>query len=831
MKLEDNICPICLYIFIQPVTMPCEHELCLSCFKQNVEEANFCCPMCRTRISTWARRAARTKKLVNNERWEEIQKNFPEQIRKRQEGEEEEDPEMNALNISIKLAEPGEIRNEYEQQLKKLQEQRAEERRREQEASERLIQEIQEEEKKRQEELKTLQERDEELAKQLSQIVSPEAQAEVRTRSAASNPKDSRPASTMENFLGKLDEDDAECLSPARSPYPYPCLTPISSGAGKLCVDRDKVKQMEDTFLKRKIKKDKNLITTSDIEKLEETFTRNCRSKTASATEIAIPEILQTGTKATASPTLTNTMSSASLHKSEILDQMSKEVCINLVDDESSNSNLISIESSPHSEIKEQNIEQDPFLRSISSHSIDSISQELNHFRPIRSCPLTPPRRLPSGKVVEPKLIRTTPRNLSGSGFTSPVETNMSDIDAGSPVMQRRLSQLADERKDQVERMSKSTSTGVVTSPDENLNPEKKKSAAGNQLTFSHLSSRSVELKDISNSPSTTHDSHPSRKLIIPLEPDLAENDWLGSTGSFSPVKIERVTPVQLSESARKRSSKLSRNRAAKKSKVRYTAEGPQPSLMNWMKKTDPLCIDEDGNSDDIVSKRLDEVDGEKKLLEKKPVRITGTSALDEYLANGAASNYSPRSRRNHRMYKDPDFVYESSVMVRNYDKTEENESNNGSDDFSFSKNTTKRKLSSSDSCSSSPKKKSRTKNRDEDEILRRKVGLKKPKQPVKSRKLAKSGCVTQKPKAVRTMHDFFCNLNNNSVDEPRSDEESDQDEKELDQEEKDRLLALELQKQFELEAKLNLSVLRFKGTSEEYSLRKNRKVKEVADA
>lgn len=88
--------------------------------------------------------------------------------------------------------------------------------------------------------------------------------------------------------------------------------------------------------------------------------------------------------------------------------------------------------------------------RSISSHSIDSISQELNHFRPIRSCPLTPPRRLPSGKVVEPKLIRTTPRNLSGSEFTSPVETNLSDIDAGSPVMQRRLSQLADERKDQV---------------------------------------------------------------------------------------------------------------------------------------------------------------------------------------------------------------------------------------------------------------------------------------------------------------------------------------------------------------------------------------------
>ena len=117
------------------------------------------------------------------------------------------------------------------------------------------------------------------------QIESPEVHDSSRTRSAASNPHD---------FLGMLD-GGADSRSPSRSPYPYPCLSPISSGAGKLCVDRDKAKQMEETFLKKKIKKDKNLITTSDIEKLEERFTRNSRSKTASATEIAIPEVLQTG--------------------------------------------------------------------------------------------------------------------------------------------------------------------------------------------------------------------------------------------------------------------------------------------------------------------------------------------------------------------------------------------------------------------------------------------------------------------------------------------------------------------------------------------------------
>lgn len=97
MKLEDNICPICLYIFVQPVTMPCKHELCLDCFQQNVEEANFCCPMCRTRISTWARRAARNKELVNEKRWSAIKKAFPVQVRARLEGQEEEDAEMNSM--------------------------------------------------------------------------------------------------------------------------------------------------------------------------------------------------------------------------------------------------------------------------------------------------------------------------------------------------------------------------------------------------------------------------------------------------------------------------------------------------------------------------------------------------------------------------------------------------------------------------------------------------------------------------------------------------------------------------------------------------------------
>ena len=100
-SVEENTCPICMYILIQPVTMPCKHELCLPCFKQNVEEANFCCPMCRLRISTWARKAARNKALVNQERWQEIMKLFPDKVNKRLNDEDDDDSEGTVLGQSI----------------------------------------------------------------------------------------------------------------------------------------------------------------------------------------------------------------------------------------------------------------------------------------------------------------------------------------------------------------------------------------------------------------------------------------------------------------------------------------------------------------------------------------------------------------------------------------------------------------------------------------------------------------------------------------------------------------------------------------------------------
>lgn len=51
--------------------------------------------------------------------------------------------------------------------------------------------------------------------------------------------------------------------------------------------------------------------------------------------------------------------------------------------------------------------------RSISPDSNDSISEELNHFKPIVCSPCTPPKRLPDGRLIEPTIVKSTPRNLT----------------------------------------------------------------------------------------------------------------------------------------------------------------------------------------------------------------------------------------------------------------------------------------------------------------------------------------------------------------------------------------------------------------------------------
>ncbi|KAG7321815.1 hypothetical protein KOW79_014673 [Hemibagrus wyckioides] len=91
--------------------------------------------------------------------------------------------------------------------------------------------------------------------------------------------------------------------------------------------------------------------------------------------------------------------------------------------------------------------------RSVSPESNDSISEELNHFKPIVCSPCTPPKRLPDGRLMEPTIVKSTPRNLTYS-------LQKSTSYEASPSILQKWKQVELDRQ-RVKFMSK----GTITSP------------------------------------------------------------------------------------------------------------------------------------------------------------------------------------------------------------------------------------------------------------------------------------------------------------------------------------------------------------------------------
>ncbi|KAM9469378.1 E3 ubiquitin-protein ligase RNF169 [Clarias gariepinus] len=91
--------------------------------------------------------------------------------------------------------------------------------------------------------------------------------------------------------------------------------------------------------------------------------------------------------------------------------------------------------------------------RSVSPESNDSISEELNHFKPIVCSPCTPPKRLPDGRLMEPTIVKSTPRNLTHG-------LQKSTSYEASPSILQKWKQVELDRQ-RVKFMSK----GTITSP------------------------------------------------------------------------------------------------------------------------------------------------------------------------------------------------------------------------------------------------------------------------------------------------------------------------------------------------------------------------------
>ncbi|XP_024133735.1 E3 ubiquitin-protein ligase rnf168 [Oryzias melastigma] len=166
---EDCRCPVCLEILVEPVTLPCAHTFCKSCFLESVDKATLCCPLCRKRVSTWARQHSKNQTLVDQVLWTRIQTAFPLQCQRRLSGQDADDEDRLAPLWVPRVSLPGELRQEYEDQVTKLMEERRQQDEEEQHASEEYIQRLLAEEEELLQQERRRKQEDEQLAQLLSQ--------------------------------------------------------------------------------------------------------------------------------------------------------------------------------------------------------------------------------------------------------------------------------------------------------------------------------------------------------------------------------------------------------------------------------------------------------------------------------------------------------------------------------------------------------------------------------------------------------------------------------------------------------------------------------------
>ncbi|KAK5868118.1 hypothetical protein PBY51_009161 [Eleginops maclovinus] len=200
LSLDDCRCPVCLEIFMEPVTLPCAHTFCKECFRESVDKATLCCPLCRKRVSSWARLHSRKNSMVDQNLWTRIQKSFPLQCKRRLNGEEaEEEPGVSVFSPRVSL--PGELKQEYEDQVSRLTEEKRMLEEEESRASEELIRRLLQEEQQQLQEERKRREEDERLALLLSSQLNP-APAEVTA--AKKKKKKEVSGGQMERFLCPL---------------------------------------------------------------------------------------------------------------------------------------------------------------------------------------------------------------------------------------------------------------------------------------------------------------------------------------------------------------------------------------------------------------------------------------------------------------------------------------------------------------------------------------------------------------------------------------------------------------------------------------------------
>uniref|UniRef100_A0A2M4BFN1 RING-type E3 ubiquitin transferase n=1 Tax=Anopheles marajoara TaxID=58244 RepID=A0A2M4BFN1_9DIPT len=140
LRLAEVLCPVCQSVLVEPVFLPCKHLFCRDCLSGTIEKNSLCCPCCRKRFGTWYRHASRGNTLVHERLWEAIQSQFRDLL------EDDSSPRATKASTTThatttfpKLNSPGSLRKEYNEELKRYQQELLEEKQKEVIASEQYI--------------------------------------------------------------------------------------------------------------------------------------------------------------------------------------------------------------------------------------------------------------------------------------------------------------------------------------------------------------------------------------------------------------------------------------------------------------------------------------------------------------------------------------------------------------------------------------------------------------------------------------------------------------------------------------------------------------------
>ncbi|KAM7339097.1 hypothetical protein ACRRTK_002583 [Alexandromys fortis] len=143
LSLEDCQCLLCMEFLIEPITLPCKHTMCKSCFTALLQKLFSSCPFCRTLVSSWALDHTHIDSLINEELWQRIQAQYPEECRQREPMQEQLSWWVLSDTLPAQvLSKPGELRKEYEEEMMRMEAERQDAMEREARASEEYIRQL-----------------------------------------------------------------------------------------------------------------------------------------------------------------------------------------------------------------------------------------------------------------------------------------------------------------------------------------------------------------------------------------------------------------------------------------------------------------------------------------------------------------------------------------------------------------------------------------------------------------------------------------------------------------------------------------------------------------